>query len=772
MFFTKKIFFGAYLVHVVSYNRLKIITNKGETIMPKIKINDVKKIIDNLLNTARDDSNDNTKRMDALAEAYAYWFILNEANIPYRDVNNASRRNNAYENNARDQQEVNIDQREALNMKKWALESDAFKIAERKGTVNELTGLSINRVGTRINEVNENINFFNAGDAKAVRRARKIFNQFSNTWRIKWNSSEFDAAKQAMQDIAESQTHPNQLDNYVAAETVKRYVSKNLNKAKSAVGITRMSCALAFLKQTMSPESFKAYCANLNGLRGIHPQLIVENGNEYDRSNPRCIVPDEIGTIEEVYKNARERLTRYAHNENIEIDTRDIAILTALKNIERSNPADGKNKIVEHETLQAEIARIQNNREFRNLCRTTPRDELIMMAWEHNFDTTMTPVLNDEQKSRVAKERQDKENSIALEKAQKDYENAKNQAIKILKEEEVKEAERKRIEEENRKKEEEKRKKEEEEERRKIERTMFELCVELSSELEEFAEPAKLKEEESRKNKSGSLEGIFDILNDQKPTQKKTALLNDLFDQLNDDYIDPMDKKVEVLAKFAVIGRIYNENRNKKDRNITIKLADFKEEVDKLKKNTVFINYAKKTIEDPEFSQNIWNIMKKSKKPDYSEEFKKSYSVMSYSLLLDTEYEKYVNYSQNRSMDYFYDMLSEPINSYMKLFSHDDKKLKRIVVTSLALREMERELGPDGKASQYEFIARSKKYINDPAVQKTMQSIKGISIDTELRKGYGKKDFPKFFGKVVEEAYSKAVTDLNKTKESKKIAKP
>lgn len=88
----------------------------------------------------------------------------------------------------------------------------------------------------------------------------------------------------------------------MAAYTVKKYVSKNLNKAKSAVGTTRMAVSLAFLKQTMSKDSFEAYCKNLNGMRGIKTTDGEDRSLTFDKDDPRYIEPDTIGTVKEVYQ--------------------------------------------------------------------------------------------------------------------------------------------------------------------------------------------------------------------------------------------------------------------------------------------------------------------------------------------------------------------------------------------------------------------------------------------------------------------------------------
>ncbi len=53
-----------------------------------------------------------------------------------------------------------------------------------------------------------------------------------------------------------------------------------------------------------------------------------------------------------------------------------------------------------------------------------------------------------------------------------------------------------------------------------------------------------------------------------------------------------------------------------------------------------------------------------------------------------------------------------------------------------------------------------------------MQAINGISIMSDLSKQSKKDNFAHYFCEKAEEAYNKAVKDLNKTKETKKNPKP
>ena len=103
-------------------------------------------------------------------------------------------------------------------------------------------------------------------------RAGQIFRQMDRTWRVIGSSTQFNAAKNAMQTIA-GLASPTQLDFFPAVLNVKAYVSKNLQAANSAVGRTRMACSMAFLKQIMDDKSFREYCNQLNRQRGV--KLVV-----------------------------------------------------------------------------------------------------------------------------------------------------------------------------------------------------------------------------------------------------------------------------------------------------------------------------------------------------------------------------------------------------------------------------------------------------------------------------------------------------------------
>lgn len=196
----------------------------------------------------------------------------------------------------------------------------AFSREEQKGMLDSLAALQPDAFGTRVKNTFEAIDGSAAAeefglrtkhdianahdpDAESVAYARarsaNIFRQMDRTWRVSGSSAEFGKAKKAMQDISDLE-RPEKVDQYLAGETVKAYVTKNLNKARSAVGRTRMACSLAFLKQTMPEAVFRAYCNTLNLQRGI-PRMIgqEQEGLAFENTDPRCIVPEEIGTVKQ-----------------------------------------------------------------------------------------------------------------------------------------------------------------------------------------------------------------------------------------------------------------------------------------------------------------------------------------------------------------------------------------------------------------------------------------------------------------------------------------
>ena len=107
----------------------------------------------------------------------------------------------------------------------------------------------------------------------------------------------------------------------------------------------------------------------------------------------------------------------------------------------------------------------------------------------------------------------------------------------------------------------------------------------------------------------------------------------------------------------------------------------------------------------------------------------------------------------------------------MKLKMHDDEKLRKLVAGSLAIREIRKKRGPNAKATQYEMIDLALKYMDDPAVDITMQSLKSFSVWSKLEEVSGHKDFDIIFAKATEQFYNKALENMEKLKEVKKPVK-
>ena len=246
--------------------------------------------------------------------------------------------------------------------------SAEFTIAEANGTLEELTKLEPSEIATRITRREQEVQRIHPeGADKSWIRAEKLYQQFNDTWRVKSNSDEFVKAKAAMLRMSEKKSPATRGEQYLAAETVKAYVAKNINWAKSSTGQTRMAISLAFLKQTMTKGSFEAYCRNLNGLRGIGLN---------DVTNKRFIDPRTIGTVDEVYAEARERIRTTP--ENAKPDPRDLAMLTALSKIKERG---GGNKVVEQDALQTEIEKVQADKRFQDSMAKDSREDLVNKAF-------------------------------------------------------------------------------------------------------------------------------------------------------------------------------------------------------------------------------------------------------------------------------------------------------------------------------------------------------------------------------------------------------
>lgn len=419
-------------------------------------------------------------------------------------------------------------------------ESAAFTIAERQGKLNELAAEPLDSLDQQVRTTQQGVDasataaefglrmnpdLQNAPNAEAEGvaytrgRAKQILAQMNAAWRFLGNSAQFDALKQAVQDVGDKNP-PTQVDHYLAGETAKAYVAKNLQKAESAAGMTRMACAMAFLKQTMSKESFAAYCSALNAQRRI--KQVPPNSLNFDKTEPRCFVPDEIGTVREVYNTVRERFFHLYDEETgyKAPDPRDLAMLTALKNLQ-AKAGGNENLVVEHEALQKEIEKVQADRRFQDALKNHSAHELIEMAGGHNLDTISgyAEDLKPDQRARVQQE---------LDRL------SEKEAARLAKEEEARKA-----------KEAAERRAKEEADRLKAERQRQE-----QERLKREAEERDFQKfRETNKNADELLMTLY-------PTFDKVAkpdAINRAMDNFN---LDPLEEYVEFAAKLKAINEL------------------------------------------------------------------------------------------------------------------------------------------------------------------------------------------------------------------------
>ena len=262
--------------------------------------------------------------------------------------------------------------------------SAEFAIAEERGTLEELTALEPEQLRQRIIQREQEVLASHPeGKETDRKRAEKLWQKFNETKRVAKNSEQFNKARDAMKAYSEKKTAPTRADNYLATETVKRYVAKNIRKAKSDTGKARMALSLAFLKQTMTKAAFEAYCSGLNAQRGFTPNP-GENGKlVYNTTDDRYIDPKTVGTVDEVYNETRERLGAVARGE-AELDTRDLAMMTALSALRKNGGGD---QVVEKSALEAEIKKVEKDPRFRDALKNDTSEVLIDKAWKKQLDT-------------------------------------------------------------------------------------------------------------------------------------------------------------------------------------------------------------------------------------------------------------------------------------------------------------------------------------------------------------------------------------------------
>lgn len=266
--------------------------------------------------------------------------------------------------------------------------SAEFEIAEKAGQLDALSALEPREIAERIAAREREIDASHPeGGQKDRRRAQNLAGQFSRTWRLKSNSAEFDAACAAMQGYADKEGRVTREENYLAAETVKRYVTKNIARADSDTGRKRMSISLAFLKQTMTKDAFRAYCLNLNTQRGVLPQRGPEGTSVYDKTNPRGIFPEEIGTLDEVYLETKERIGESFRISGKKPEERDMAMLTAIAALKRKAGTEEGSRILDKKALEKEIARVRQDPGFQAAMKNDSAEELTNKAWYNGADT-------------------------------------------------------------------------------------------------------------------------------------------------------------------------------------------------------------------------------------------------------------------------------------------------------------------------------------------------------------------------------------------------
>ena len=687
----------------------------------------LKTTIEELMAKARDPHTSEAEKKASLAEALAYWSELSAAGEK--------------ENLDFDQNRVNS------NLDRFYY-GDALSAASRQGRLDELASLSPEDLNAQLSTLNREIGRYAWGGEEEPAQVQKLYEQMNRTWRISSNSKEFDAVKQAMQEIAEKE-NSTQLDNYLAADALQKYIAKNLRKAKSATGMTRMAISLAFLKQTMSKEGFQAYCDSLNVLRGIKHSMGGNRRLSFQSDDPRCIEADTVGTVGEVYQTFRERFHEYSAGsmQDKEIDPRDIAMLTALKNLQAKS-RDGKNLVVEHEALCAELEKVQKDRRFQDAIKNKSREELIEMAWGGNCDTIdgYSKPLSPQQRARVEAEKK----RIAQEKAAREEAERQEKLAQERKEQERIDKQR-RIDEENRKREQERLKREQEEkELRSKQKSLAELHEELLPQVQEMGNP---------------LASVFAILDDEAA----------------------QEKNVEFCAKMIALGEYqkqFTSREDKKQKDLMVNLKEYRDRVETLKKDPTVRKMAKELREDPEMSRLIEAYNKRSQELEaqkkYSKLERKIYPVAQMAASLRKMYHKEVDKEKEKKVDAasinkLYDKVSENIGKIIN-GEYGLQKMKNLVAMSVAIRELtgKGEGIDEAHLDKNALLKRVDELKKDPDVHQTAQSLVGPSMQDKMKKKFSTskeqgKDFVEMADGMVKEAAQKRQTK-NKAKDMDRVA--
>ena len=675
-----------------------------------IEAKNIKTTINDLMTKALELNTSEAEKKANIAEALAYFIQLESSG---------------------GQGSINIDNERLNRDLDRIYNSDALNAVQRQGRLSEFAALSPKDLNDRLNSLDNEISQYAGPGEENPKRASKLYDQMNSTWRVASNSKEFEAAKKAMQDISQKEK-PTQLDNYLAADTVKKYVAKNLSKAKSAAGMTRMAVSLAFLKQTMSKESFEAYCSNLNGLRGIKSNKGDNGLISFDKNNPRCIEPDTIGTVKEVYQNFRERFHEYSAGtmQDKPIDPRDIAMLTALKNLQAKSK-NGENLVVEHEALVAELEKVQKDKRFTNAMKTKSREELLEMAWGGNFDTLdgyskpMTP----EQQERVKAEKE----RIAREDPKNQFENAKN-AFKD-KAEPGKEL------------------------NNKDNRPTFEAIDKAEKEAEEF-----------RKNHR-SLKALY---NDVLPQIKEMGKpLNPAFSAIEDQAAQ--DAGTELFAKMIAIGEYQEKLAGKKDisdEDMQVDIKEFNERVDTLKKDPLVAEMAKNLKNDPGMPRVIENYDKVAESKTFLfKENRKLFPAIHMSDRVNKMYHKAVDKAKNEAEPItvkdvyggFTQNIGRIINGKLTL-----PKMAGMVAMAVAAQEFKGNGTDDTQMDPKAFLNRAEVLKKDPSIMTAAQSMCGPTKQSEMQKKFAtSKDQGKDFAEMAKGMYDDVVKKKQAGQEKK-----
>ena len=680
------------------------------------------------------------------------------------------------------------------------LDGAAIAVAERQGRLDTLARMTPERLNEHVLNMEQEIDRYTAGNANSSERAGEIFSQLDDTWRFRKDSREYRDAKRAIQDYSNLQ-NPSQVDSYLAAQPVKEYVRKNLQHATSAVGKTRMACSMAFLKQTMSAEEFRIYCNNLNALRGI-PNQVIGNRIEYDKSHPRCFVPEEIGTAEEVYSAARERVSESAQKDE-KPSARDLAIMTAIKTLQAKNRGkggeEGRYLIVEHEALQDEIEKVMRDPRFINAYQNRPNDELWEMGFHGNINTLQgyADPLRPEQQDRVnaardrqeREERQEKENQLRA-KRQAWEENETREVER--RRQKVREAENlKRQEQENARREQERIQAEREEAvflskhtpAQKVYEDLFSDVQRLQNlyipAQDEPGVPAPKKnhaqkmvdevfgilngkevpEEPAPKiDPDKMVDEVFGIL-DEKPEPKESdRMAQDVFDEvLNENHV-PKKSTEEVLSTLIALAEMQKGVKaNPKYNDRMLNTAKLQKRIDTLKNDPV----VKQMARDPKLVETVKNSLQEGqKKQDKDEKQKQMYSTMHLSIVLQKEHEKKTKDKEvldRMTVADGYHAMKKKTDAVIR-GQMDFKQAVSPVATMVALREFEEKGGVNGHLDMNALNKRVKELLKDPIIKSMGQTLTGPTKLREMEKTIAmKENREQVFGEMVGDMYKKEV---------------